>query len=357
MFLLLSICSFLSFANEYRTDPTLPAEVEKIRQEQILLEAIDSLPNYDAQNSLEEALTQFLKDNGFVNPILIDAAETQFKGKTSDRVFFVEDQEVVIKAFKNCNRFLPEISGLNLISELKWTYVVPIQPLAVGKYRDWAFLLETKAKGKRLDEFLTSPHLEKALTRMAISLVELHQIKSKTFLFPSAIINKYEEKLAKILDTLSEELSKHLDLARFADYVRSVKDQAAPLSISYSYWHGDAHLGNMFYNDEEDRFYFIDVAKMHASIDLHGEPLQDGAYDLFRAEENFRRLTLGILSEEEFPYFLEVIEQTYLEKQPLDPRLITFYKTYTKMGRLIEYSKYKDKVFEEAVSYFKEFAS
>lgn len=355
MFLLLSIATFLNFANEIRLDRTLPTEVEQVRQEQILDEVYHALPNYDSQNSLEEAIIELLKDSGINDVTLIDVGETEFKGKTSDRVFLVKDQDYVIKAFKNCTRLLPEISGLNLIQELKLTYVIPIRPLAVGRYHSWGLLLETKAKGKRLDEFLTDPHLKKALLRMAESLAELHQIKSP-IQGPLPFLDNYDEKLKKIWDNpaLLSELSHHFDLDDFKEYLLSVKKEAMDLSISYSYFHGDAHLGNMFYDEQEDHFYFIDVAKMHQSIDSHSVPLQDGSYDFFRASENFRRLSLGILKEEEFQYLLETFEQAYLEKQPLDPHHITFYKTYTKLGRLIEYFASMDAVFEEAITYFKQ---
>lgn len=46
MFLLLSICNFLNFANELRLDRTLPVEEEKLRQEKILNKVYHTLPNF-----------------------------------------------------------------------------------------------------------------------------------------------------------------------------------------------------------------------------------------------------------------------------------------------------------------------
>lgn len=226
----------------------------------------------------------------------------------------------------------------------------------MGRYQNWGLLLETKAKGKRLDQFLSPLNknsLEKSLTRLAESLAELHQKKSEVF--GTLPIDKFEEKITKILNnnSLKKELSLHLNFDLFIEYIQNIKKQASSLCIPLSYWHGDAHLGNMFYDEEKDQFYFIDVAKMHQSIDFHKEPLQDGAYDYFRALENFRRISLGTLEEEDYQYLSKIFEQTYLAKHPLDPTHITFYKTYTKMGRLIEYFNKDDNVFEESVNYFK----
>jgi hypothetical protein len=392
----------ISYATEYRHDPTLSTELEEKRKLGLLERVYGKLLNYNSQDNLENAIKAFLiqvlsKDFSFT---LVDSSQTDMGGKSHDPVFMVKDQKgdlcYILKAFQNPrqipSKFLPEISALDLIKQLSLPNVGVVEPLAFASYGDgkqeWGLLLESVAKGKRIDQyvlqiakqeinseqrFLYLQVAQKAFNRMGEGLAELHRIKSPIFAsIPAAAVVKYEDKLNKIINDqfIVDQLSKHFSLSDFITYVENIKNEGTLTPVAYSYWHGDAHLGNMFYDELDDSLYFIDVAKMHLSIDIKGQPLLDGTVDLIRVEENFRRISLGLLTEEELDLLLTTFYRAYEYKagQLPDKRLLTFHKTYVKLGRLIDYSRYIDEpdltkqsidkaVFDSATDYFKNILS
>lgn len=390
-----SFQEIVAYARQYRLDPDLPPKLEEQRAKNILEEVYAKLPHHDSAQSLENAVHAFVTDVFETDFTVIDARQTDLSGKSHDAVFMVQDSNgelcYIVKAFLNphdlTSKFLPEISALDLIKQLAMPNVVPVEPIAGACYSDgkqeWGLLLESVAKGWRIDQYVynlakpgSSPQertlclqaAEKAFQRMGQGLAELHRTKSAhTGSIPAISIAKYDDKLNQILADpfICEQLSQFVVLSDFVKYIKNIKDEALQVPLFYSYWHGDAHLGNMFYDEVADAFSFIDVAKMHQSIDIDGRPLLDGTQDLLRAEENLLRISLGLLTEEEVDRLLDVFYQAYESQagQLLDKRLIVFYKTYLKLGRLISYSRYvgeqdptkrlKDqRVFESALHYF-----
>lgn len=394
-----SIHEIVLNAREYRTNPAVPLEKEEERQQKLLQEVYYHLVSYQEEDSLENAIKAFLTDILGMDALdfsVVDAGQTDLGGKSHDPVFMVKDLEgrlcYIVKAFCNprqlSSKFLPEISALDFIKELALPSVGAIEPLAVASYREgsneWGLLLESVAKGKRMDQYILElgqqelgseqrqNHLQvaqSAFIRMGQSLAELHAIKSpQPGSLPLSDFQKYDDKLMQVMDDsfIVKELAEHLSISDFYNYVQEIKDQCLQVPIFYTYWHGDAHLGNLFYDQEQDVFYFIDVAKMHRSIAAQEQPLLDGTIDLLRVEENFRRKALDLLTEEEVNLLLTSFYQAYEDQagQLPDERLLAFHKTYVKLGRLIRYSRYveeKDpeqqasdrKVFESAVDYFK----
>lgn len=394
-----NVCSqeIVAHAKESRFNTSSCAEEELERLKSVLEQAYKSLASYDTHSSLEDAVHAFLSDALSVDVAdfsIINAVDTDLRGKSQDIVFLIKDQSdqlcYVIKAFRNPrefdSKFLPEISSLDLIKQLALPHVGAIESIAFARYKEgdkeWGLLLESAAKGKRMDQYILQlanqtedqqqvslEIVKNAFHRMGESFAGLHRIKSSTLnSIPLSEFNKYDDKLTKLMKDpfITSELAKEFSLSDFTNYIEQIKNEVREVLVYYTYWHGDAHLGNLFYDEVQDDFYYIDVAKMHRSIDLSGEPLLDGTIDLMRIEENLIRKSLGILNKEEIDQLLHTFYRAYESQagQLPDERLLIFYKTYVKLGRLIRYSRYvkeqdpaqnsTDKmVFEDAIRYFK----
>lgn len=391
--------AIVTLAKELRCDVALPAEVEHGRANDILAKAHHSLPDYSCEGSMECAINSLIAKtlNVAVGEFsVVDIGDTPLRGRSKDPVYIVNDKQgqrqYVVKAFRNpcspASGFLAEISAMNLIEELALPHVGAIKPLGFGRYCDgcqeWGLLLETAASGKRLDEYIFPLRLpgvaleeraaciksaRSALARMGYSLAALHSIKATSLnRIPSVNLERYTARYGAILGNafICRELSRHCCMQEFIANVERIKSEALSIPVLYSYWHGDAHFGNMFYDEHADEFYFVDVARMHQSVDYYGQPMQDGALDLQRVEESFRISALEVLSEEEYNSLLADFYQSYAwaAGQLPDSRLLKFYKTFMLLGRLMIYARYVDEknevqrlldksVFESALKDFK----
>lgn len=393
-----NVQEIVHYARAYRKDLALSPEKETLRQQHILEEVGSRLKIYDAQSSLEDAVTVFVQQELTVDIddlTIINANLTDLGGKSHDSVFLIKDQNgnlsYIVKAFRNprdlSSKFLPEVSALDLIEQLAIPGVEAIKPIAFAlcsnQEGEWGLLLETAAKGQRIDQFIyqlasLTPgsnerdvffgHFQKVFRRMAESFAKLHAIKSsESFYLSTEDIDKYNKRLSEVQENshILRELEERFPVDAFFLYAEKIKTNAIHVPLSHSYWHGDAHLGNMLYDDVEDIFYFIDVAKLHHSISITGEPLLDGTIDLVRIEESLRRLAIGLLSDHEVEELLKSFYEAYEEHscQPVSPSVFLFHKTCKKLGRLVEYSRYMEmkdpieqllnrSVFESALNYF-----
>lgn len=391
------------YARQYRFDSSPSGEQEQKRERDLVEKAFDALVHYDTSESLEEAVVKFVVDALFVHPddfSIVDANKAGLGGRLSDRVFMIKDHQgqfcYVVKAFKNPqhnpSKFLYEISALNFIEQLGLPHMGIIYPLAFARYKDknqqWGLLLESLAQGKRIDhsilqlaeQTLNTEQRQldldlacKAFHQMGTTFAAFHRITSSNLaLIPSGIVEKYEKQLSQILDDsiIVNELFTHFSLFHFIQVVEEIKQAALHTPVAYTYFHGDAHLENLFYNDEQDLFFFIDVANMHKSIDLYNFPLSDGTVDLLWIEDSFLRHAIGRLTEEEINLLLQTFYEAYEMEQGQLPNehLLLFYRTYTRLNRLMRYSgsikehegaeqAIEKKLFDDAVNYFKTLVS
>lgn len=386
-----------SYAIQYRVDKTLTVAEEQERKKRVLEQACSHLLHYEIEVNLDGAIEHFIRDFLVATEFdfsIIDTAETNLTGHSLDRTFLVEDRNgkliYVVKAFRNprqlSSRFLPEISAMLLIQSLGMSHVAKIEPLACAIYNEgplqWGLLLESAAPGKRLDEYLfelgnqsTTDNREhclkvpqRAFERAGKSFAKLHAVKTPTQAYiPAYNLSQYDNKLTEVLSNsfILNALSNHFSIKEFVGYINQVKEAIVHTPVFYTYWHGDAHLGNLFYDEALDLFAFIDLGKMHYSVDTYGQPLVDGTQDLLRVEESLRRNALNILTQEEIESLLACFYEAYENHsgQLPDKKLLLFYKTYAKLSRLASYSRYintsdpvqksiEKTVFEDAVKYF-----
>lgn len=367
-------------AREFRIDPSLSIEDDLKRRTRILDEACSVIPRYENQENLLETAIAFVQDSLWnelsdLELVITDVAETDLGGKcgghSGDSVFLVTKGRkllYVVKAFCDPrsieSRFLPEISALDFILQLKLPQVTPIRPLAFAtckiKNAEYGLLLETGASGKRLDQYLYDLRdktlgyrkrqillykAQKGFTHMGESLAHLHRTKSAepSRLSPS-IIGKIEEKASKIANqqVIVDALTAGISMEDFQNYLEKVVADVKDMPIYLSFWHGDAHIENIVYDYKRDLFSFIDVANLYKSVDINGNPLVDGTLDLMRAEENMRRRSWGVLTKDEILSVLNAFYKGYKEVagELPDQRLLNFYKTDIKLGRLLQFARY-----------------
>lgn len=384
----------------FRKDLSLSPKEDNRRQQNILDYLFALLSHYDASLSLEDAVLRFLadiipvKDLGLV---VINSEKTEFHGRSCDSVFFIKDSVgnlcLVLKAFKNprklSGKFLQEISALDAIVQLKMPNIVPIRPLAFATCsrmnEEWGLLLETAASGMRIDQFICqlsnlSPaslerevylsKCQKIFCKVAESLAYLHARKSsQSGPLPAYFFEAYNKKLRRILKNpfIMNEITKRIPLENFLKYIEQVRAEASRISVFYSYWHGDAHLENMFYEELANTFSFIDVARLHLAINQQGEPLLEGTMDLIRVEEHLSRIARNRLSEHERITLLHAFNGTYERSGGLktSEALLRFHRTYLKLFRLIGYASFvmeedpikkaeSESIFENALDYFEQ---
>jgi aminoglycoside phosphotransferase (APT) family kinase protein len=252
-----------------------------------------------------------------------------------------------------------------LISDLNYEGLTPIQPIATATYNKdgcyWGLLLQSAAKGERFDSFIyrCRDQLEeencdfeeeilkaqKAFKKLGQTLAQFQSVKSKeTGTLPESATEKFEERWQELIQNhlALQAISARFPIEDLANFIEKVKKDALEAPIYYSYSHGDAHLGNIFYNAKEDRIYFIDTAKLDQSISYDGEPILDGIKDILRAEENLRRKALGILKDEDVERCIAALYEGYQEEagDNLDPRLLLYYKVYVKLSRFTKYTSH-----------------
>jgi hypothetical protein len=384
-------------ARQYRSDPCLTPEEDQSRKQSIIDQFCTELKTYSGADFFS-IIHAFLKDaidakeESFQ---IIDASSTFLTGKSQDKVFLLYDQEehlkYAVKIFRNprlqISKFLPEISALDLIAQLQLPHVNPIEPLAAALCEcagdSYGVLLETAATGLRVDQYVYAianqsdgskerkmvlKSAERAFWRMGESLAHLHSIHTEdVHPLPCAIMEKMDAKIRDVQANafIVSSLSDYVLLDTFRTYLDLVKEQVKPIRISLTYQHGDSHLGNMFYDESQDKFYFIDNALLYKSVDIQGNPLLDGSSDVIRADEHFRRKAFGFLKQQETEHLVSIFYWGYQNVSGTlpDARLTAFYRAYHKLGRLLSYCEYPQEpdpqkrardeaIFTQALEYF-----
>lgn len=387
--------SAVHLARLYRHDPKLSVADNTDHKHSILKQLSLVLPVYQTDESLEDLASRFFEDfvqSGISKYTLINSSKTDLGGKSKDVVIFVKDAAnqlcFVIKLFQHpfelAGKFLPELSGMDLLINLNLRGVRPVYPLAVaqGHYKGkvYGLLIETAGAGQRMDQYLYQLakqkdiflHQEslqiavKAFKRMGESLARLHALKSDV---PSALAESaqitMEDRINEVFRNpfILEILSRKINITDLVDCLEKVKQEAIDVPIYPSHAHADAHLGNMTYDKDADEFSFIDLSRVHRSVDSEGNPLLSAFVDIIRPEQNLLKKGLTILSQEE----IETLSETYYEGYQtvageVDPRLLTFFKTSEKLKSLIHYIRYlyqvnpilraqEEALFEDALVY------
>lgn len=352
----------------------------------------DSIPPLN-QATIIESLYKFLSPWGGENLIIINSKETFLSGKSHDLVYFVLNQDgslqYVIKAFRSPfklgSKFLAELSSIQFLQRLNLTHIGGITPLdtAQGRFEneEWVFLLETAAPGIRLDQFIYQIYFNQCTYETALNayyafgkaLAEFHCCNSHQLAPLSArCFNDFANYLEEVLKhtQATHDLKERIDLTQFEISIRQVIERAKNILIPLTYQHGDAHMGNIFFDIATAKVTFIDVAVMNHSFSKDFEPLANGFADLYRADEYFKRKADGFLTNNQIEEISNIILKGYMSVNPFPPpkEIEQFYRTYYKLRRLLHFSDYMEEpdeekrlrrkvTYEKALDYFTALAS
>lgn len=363
----------INLAKEYRPDPTQPRLNEKKRKEAIRSKVCSKLPHYGKHETAAEIIAAFLKDYFHEKKLSYEIMQNVRRAPTrqKDLVFFIKDGDgnlqLVVKAFlyprMPGSLFLLELSALDFLRHLKCPSLLPVHPLAVGMGEaggiEYALLLETAASGMRIDDYIkryataTDPHtrsqnyeqLKKAFIRIGNGLAELHSHRSKkSGKLDKLLIDRFKAKRSKILHNahICDCLKEMVNLKDFDAYIKETVEKAYKTPLYFTFSHRDTNLGNLIYDEKLDKLYFIDVAYLHYSISIKGEPLADGLHDLMRVEESLSKKR-G-LTHEEREDLIDLFHGVYQEKSkhPIEWCFFRFHQDYKKLGKLIYYQTYQN---------------
>lgn len=388
----------IEYAKQFRLNPALSKTDEEARELAILEIAISDLHTYSV-DKLEEGIKGFLQDQLSENNNdfqIVDVRGTELFGKSEASVFLVKDNtglvRFVVKAFQEPGslqgRFMQEISAIDLLQELQLPDVSAIKQYAFAVcndgQRDWGLLLESGATGKRIDQYIYDIDHEKdnsqrqkileiavrAFRCLGASFAHLHANKADTeTTVPPALLAKCDVKLNEALSNpfVAKQFAEKISLQDFENYVQKIKEEVLSVPVHLTYVHGDAHLGNSFYDDNTKNCTLIDLAGMHLSVDINGLPLLHAGIDLVRIEDSLRLKSKDILSDDEVEMLHSSFNQGYLESggEQFDERLYAFYHMYVKLRRLVSKCDYiyeEDPrirasdmiIFEDAIQFFVE---
>lgn len=341
-----------------------PNFLEKIREtrkgcqniEGACAEAVQMLPIYGDGETLSASIQEMLKeecssvpDDGTLQPL----SNTELAGNSSDPVYFLLDSKkdllMVIKAFENPqdkkSSFIPEISSLDFIQNHPELGVKVPEPLAVGKThfqgKWYGLLAQTPAKGKRIDTYFTAGKKDKLESLFKDAGEVFAKFNGTT---KRAIPVKWADKLRKQLDRIEkgparEILSDSLDTASLVQYVDQVISETLSKEFLSGYAHFSPHPGNVFYEEEENQIWLIDVAYFHTSFDKEENPLSFSSLDLVTFIERFRKKSSLTFEEMEHLSSLAVDSYLSITKDPHAEILIEFLFLDAILDKLVQYAK------------------
>jgi hypothetical protein len=155
----------LQIARLYRHH-ALPTDQQR---EELLTSFYQTLPSYNSNRSLDEAVAQFVQEqlqSDLAPYHIIPLANTPLAGHSVDPVYFVTDDhdrlQLIVKAFMTPDalkgKFLKEIASLDFIHTNPDMLVDAPYPLAIGKVElqeaNYGLLAQSPAKGLRIDALI-----------------------------------------------------------------------------------------------------------------------------------------------------------------------------------------------------------
>lgn len=224
------------------------------------------------------------------------------KGKSGAQIFLVSDMTgtpFVLKLFKDLEEYSSELSSHAMLSDLSlsWFTVPSLIDLKIIECdgKAWGGLLMTAAAGKPLDDRLKAfvnaetddqrgvarGKLEAGLTRAARAMAELH--REKIGERPSEAYFDYQrdemhEAMDRLLRNPTAMKFTGCSHGEIKDRVEGVFEAFKGNPGVSSYCHGDAGLGNIFY--QRNTVTFIDLETFRYSFDEAGRPVGSAARDV-----------------------------------------------------------------------------
>lgn len=340
---------------------------ESLRQTELLKHIVNLIPHYGKHEALEPAIALLLRDYFQEEFQIVNAKSTPFFGKSKDEVFYIQDNQgktlYVVKAFLDPetlgSNFMPEFSGIALLKEKNMANLKGVEALALGKCHagaiPYGLLLEVVAPGKLVHQYITaislaqeparSEAIQKAARMFYVigqAFTQLHREHSEKVPFPEELKLKMRQKLDALdAPEVAAKLAERIDRQALNRYVEKVIEAASQERMTPCFQHGDPHWKNVFYDPEQELVTLIDTAKLHRTVDIEGNPLADGAYDLVRIQESLVRNSLRLMTAAEVQILIDALHEGYQSHEGVaNPAHIYFHIIYSKISRLSNYADY-----------------
>lgn len=342
---------------------------ESARQTEILKHIVNLIPNYGKHETLEPAIALFLSDHFKEELYIVNSKNTLFFGKSKDEVFYIQDSQgkmaYVVKAFRDPetlgSNFMPEFSGLTLLHEKHMANLKGVDAIGIGKCQvgslAYGLTLVSVAPGKLVQQYINEIGLAQGPARrqailkaarmfyvMGKAFTQLHKVTGHRakIAFPEELQQKMRQKLDALdAPEVAAKLAGKIDRNALKRYVEKVIEEAAKVRMTPCYQHGDPHWKNVFYDEENELVTLIDTAKLHRTVDIEGNPLADGAYDVVRIQESLVRNSLRLMTAAEVQILIDALHEGYRShKGVAEPAHIHFHIIYSKVSRLSNYADY-----------------
>lgn len=362
-----SISDFAFMVRWERRSTTNSSVEESKRQSELLKQIVALILDYGPHEKLESAIALFLRAYFQEEFQIINAKSTPFFGKSKDEVFYILDDHertaYVVKAFLHpetmASNFMPEFSGIALLNEKKMANLRGVEALGIGRCRaggtPYGLLLEHVAPGKLVHQYILEIGLAQEPARSLLikkasrmfyvigqAFAQLHRGYSEKISFPEELKQKLRLKLEALdVPEVASKLAGKIDRQALDLYVEKVIEDALREPMTPCLQHGDAHWKNVFYEEKKELVTLIDTAKLHRTVDIEGNPLADGGYDLVRIQESLVRNSLRLMTYDEVQILIDALHDGYRSHQGVaHPAHIHFHIVYSKISRLSNYANY-----------------
>jgi len=279
-------------------------EVETKAGEQIWIAVTD----YTKGGNLEGSISNFLEQNLKIGPTPLEVLK-------KDVVFAAKEQGVVVKAFPKMkgsfHEFVREISSSDIMKDLKLSFGSSVAILGVGKCSvngvEHLLLAMTLAPGKEIERYVDAifnssdrasaiQTCKRILSHYGKSLAELHKqkvIQANGTPEVLKITSEYtKQKIEKYLGAYKKKGGK--DSEEIEKFFQRQWEKYDATVFYFTLHHGNPHLENALYDESSDKTVFIDINRMHMSVDQNGTPLvAEYQEDVARAEDELARVVLS----------------------------------------------------------------
>lgn len=317
--------TFLNLSVQKAVETRRVSEMDRVSKERgtqiendLALEFGQAAPDFSSGDTHESNIINFIRMNYHQAPENYYFVDSTRVGKR-EFVFIDNDHKIVIKIFplnKSKNQFFKivhELSGNDALKKLNPSKFDLVNFTSLTKYTlngtDYLMLDMPLKKGKEVRKFFALidqatdatqkreaiDFMKKMLKNLGESLASLHD-QSAIQVIPSedyhqAIVGEYKKFFQNELFIYEERGGLESDLLqkRF-DSLIAKYDRGSRL---FSYYHGDAHLGNFLYDPESGNITIIDSVKGHLSVDPLGNPISDNqVQDIVKIEQSIMKEVL-----------------------------------------------------------------
>lgn len=336
----------------------------------IVGEILNRLKEYRHVGPIETSIQAFVADVLTLPPhqchIHLHTPHDDTQGNSDDLIFeaystHTGEKTAIIKAYNHPLRFTQTLSAFAYLKERSLTLSHPAAVIGVGKrpYEEYLMPLIAfeVAKGRSLASYFIEHEkcsgqnfdfikIEKGVSALGRALGELHNTPPSTHRISqehahNAIteIGQYGLAFDRFLAETSLEISRETVMESTMAAMENFQKYSPQLSAGISL--GDVHLGNFFYESNDDLFTWIDFTTLHESLGSHGQPVGIAERDIGLILERLSELPLivgmGIETALKLQrLFLEGYSQT--SQKQTDESTIAFFRLMGNLKSLAEFS-------------------